>query len=120
MLRMDEDTKFSYRLSILNGIIFEPEAIRVRINDEDKMLRFIWSLLPSNEHIKPVLMYGKKTMNFAEVIGRLLSDERMLKTVGNALAKNSMLVASNGQKKNLMKNVVCWGCGQSGHLKKNY
>ncbi|GMN45337.1 hypothetical protein TIFTF001_014528 [Ficus carica] len=119
MLPMDEDTKISYHLSILNGIIFKLEAIRVKIDDANKTLRFIWSLPPSNEHIKPVLIYGKKTVNFVEVIGKLLYDERRLKSVGNALAENSVLVASNGKKKNLMKNVICWGCGQYGHLKKN-
>lgn len=31
-----------------------------------------------------------------------------------------MVVAGNGKKKNSMKmKVVCWGCGQSEHVKKN-
>ena len=41
MLCMNEGTKISDHLSVLNGIIYEREAIRVKIDDKYKALRFI-------------------------------------------------------------------------------
>lgn len=41
MLCMNEGTKISDHLSVLDGIIFELEAIGVKIDDEDKALRII-------------------------------------------------------------------------------
>ena len=43
-LCMEEGTKISDHLSILNGIISDLEAIGVVISDEDKALCLIWSL----------------------------------------------------------------------------
>ncbi|PON75591.1 hypothetical protein PanWU01x14_042160 [Parasponia andersonii] len=40
-LRMNEGTKISDHLNVLNGIVSELEAIGVKIEDEDKALRFI-------------------------------------------------------------------------------
>ena len=42
-LRMEEGTRMSDHMSILNGIISDLEAIGVVISDEDKALRLIWS-----------------------------------------------------------------------------
>lgn len=47
-------------------------AIRVKINDEDKELILIRLLPSSCEHVKPILMYGKETMNFAKVTIKLI------------------------------------------------
>ena len=116
---MDEGAKISDHLSVLNGIISELEALGVKIEDEDKALRLILSLPPSYEHMKPVLMYGKESLNFAEVTGKLLSEERRLKSKGRASTENSTLVGSKVKKKNFMKDVVCWGYGQTGHMKRN-
>ena len=67
MLHMNEGTKISDHLSILNSIVSELEAIGVKIDDEDKALRFIWSLPPSYEHMKPILMYRKETINLLKL-----------------------------------------------------
>ncbi|KAL8503549.1 hypothetical protein ACS0TY_022329 [Phlomoides rotata] len=57
-LRMDEGMKILDHLNIFNGIISELEEIRVKIEDEDKVLRLILSLLYSYEHMEPILLYG--------------------------------------------------------------
>jgi hypothetical protein len=59
LLRMDAGMKISYRLSVLNVIVSELEAIGVEIDDEDNVLWLIWSLSSTCGHIKPILMYGK-------------------------------------------------------------
>ena len=56
---MEGGTKVFDYLSALNEIVSEMESIGVEIDDEDKALRLIWSLLPSYEHMQIVLMYGK-------------------------------------------------------------
>lgn len=62
-------------MSVLNGIISELEVIEVKIEDEYKALRLILSLPTFYEHMKPILMYGKETLSFADVTSKLLSDE---------------------------------------------
>ena len=56
---MEENTKILNHLSTLNEIISELEVIGVAIEDEDKALRFIWSLSATYEHMKSILMYRK-------------------------------------------------------------
>ncbi|KAL5736180.1 hypothetical protein ACOSQ2_030968 [Xanthoceras sorbifolium] len=95
-LRMEEGAKISDHLSVLNGIVSELESIGVEIEDEDKALRLILSLPSSYEHMKPILVYGKETLNFTEVTGKLLSEERRLKGGGRTSSEDTALVASNG------------------------
>lgn len=82
-LRIDEHTKVSDHLSVLNGIVLELETIGVKIDDEDKPLRLLWSLYASYEHIKHVLIYGKETLSFEEVSSKIISEERRLKGEDN-------------------------------------
>lgn len=42
-LHMDEHAEVYDNLSVLNGIVSELESIGVKIDDEDKTLRLIWS-----------------------------------------------------------------------------
>ncbi|CAL5192959.1 unnamed protein product [Lathyrus oleraceus] len=110
---MDEHTKVSDHLSVLHGFVSELETIGVKIDDEDKSLRIIWYLSSSYEHIKPVLIYGKKTLSFEEFFSNIISEERRLKG-GENTSSNSMLVAS--EEKNEM-GVICWKYGKLGHIK---
>ena len=75
---MDGGTKISDHLSVLNNIVSELEAIGVKVEDEDKALRFVLSLLSSYEHMKPILMYGKETLKFTDVTCKLLSEKRRM------------------------------------------
>ncbi|KAK2429896.1 Pol polyprotein/retrotransposon [Trifolium repens] len=119
-LRMDEGTKISDHLSTLNNIVSELESIKVEIDDEDKALRLIWSLPPSYVHLKPVLMYGKEKLNFGEVATKIISEERRMKS-DESTSSSSMLLTRSGtnEKKIHAKNLPCWKCGRSGHLKRN-
>jgi hypothetical protein len=119
-LRMAEGTTISDHLSVLNGIVSELETLGVKMDDEDKALRLILSLPSSYEHMKPILIHGKEKILFSEVTSKLLSEERRLNGGQNSTPENSALVVANKKKKNPIKgNIVCWGCGQSGHLKRN-
>ncbi|PON86199.1 Zinc finger, CCHC-type [Trema orientale] len=117
---MNEGTKIFDHLSVLNSIVSKLEAIGVNIEDEDKALRFIWSLPPFYEHIKPILVYGKETVVFSEVTSKLLSEERRLMGGGSNVPSESSALAVDTRKKNSeKKNIICWGCRQFGHYKRN-
>lgn len=121
-LRMNEGTSISDHLSVLNGIVSELESIGVKMDDEDIALRLIWSLPNSYEHMKPILIHGKEKIVFSEVTGKLFSEEKRLSGGYNVSLENSaLMVAGNWKKKNnsMNKKSICWGCGQSGHLKRN-
>ncbi|KAF7841184.1 cytochrome p450 [Senna tora] len=107
-LRMNEGTKIFYHLSTLNGIVSELESIGVKIDDEDKTLRLIWSLPSSYEYIKHILMYGKDTLNFEEVTSKIIFEEKRMKCE----SRNSIdpvMVTKNGSdgRKKYGKNVTC-------------
>lgn len=89
---MDEHTKVFDHISVLNAIISELETTGVKIDDEDKALRLIWSFTYSYKHIKLVLIYGKETLSFEEVASKIFSKERRLKGEENT-SSNSLLVA---------------------------
>ena len=119
-LHIEEGTKISDHLSTLNEIVSKLEAIGVAIEDEDKTLQLIWSLSVTYEHMKPILMYEKETVVFSEVTSKLLFEERRLGgEKKSSLQKSALVVEGWKKKKNSIKR-VCWTCGQSGHVKKNY
>ncbi|CAL5198186.1 unnamed protein product [Lathyrus oleraceus] len=116
-LCMDEHKKVSDHLSVLNGIVSDLETIGVKIDDEDKALRLIWSLPSSYDHIKHVLIYEKETLSFEEVASKIIFEER-LKGVENT-SSNLVLVARGMSyvKKNNETGVRFWKCGKLGHIK---
>ncbi|KAK8623157.1 hypothetical protein V6N13_118048 [Hibiscus sabdariffa] len=69
--------------------------------------------------MKPILMYGKETLDFADIVNKPISEERRLKNGGRDLtirdSTDSVLVVNEKRK----KNVVCWRCGKAGHVRKN-
>ena len=117
MLHMTEGTKISDHLGVLNGIVSELESIGVKIDEEDKGLRLIWSLPPSYAHMKPILMHGSSTICFGDVANKLISEERRLKSEGKSFDNLALLV--DRKKGNSKGKVTCWGCGQSGHIRKD-
>ena len=58
-------------------------------------------------------------MNFSEVTSKLISKERRLKNRETKSSESAALsVYGNGKKNKGSKNkIICWGCGQPGHLK---
>jgi len=78
------------------------------------------SLPPSYVHLKSVLMYGKESLSFEEVATKIISEERRMKS-DESTSSCSMLLTRSGAngKKIHAKNMSCWKCGMSGHLKRN-
>ncbi|KAF6159047.1 hypothetical protein GIB67_032664 [Kingdonia uniflora] len=89
---------------------------KVKVKDEDKALRLIWSLPSSFKHLQPTLMYEKETLSFEEVTSTLLSEERRLKG-SESFMENSTMVVSRMGSFNRFRKRTCWSRGQSGHYR---
>lgn len=120
-LKMAEGTKLSDHLSVLNGIVSELETLGVQTEDEDKALRLILSLPSTYEHMKPVLKYGSKEVVYADVVSKLLTEERRLNEMKNKSYEDSTLFVGTKKKNKSSgkRKVVCWVCGQTGHVRKD-
>ena len=103
---MSEGMKVFDHLGELNWIIFELDLIGVKIDEEDKILRIIWSLPPSYAHMKPILMHGSPTISLGDVTSKLIPKKRRLKSEGKSIDKSTLLVNS-GRKRNSKKLVTC-------------
>lgn len=91
-LRTDENIKLSNHLSVLNVIVDELKTIRVKIYDEDKTSRFIWSISSSYENINSILIYRKEHLSFEEVSTKVISEERRLKSEDNSSSNLALVV----------------------------
>ncbi|GAY55149.1 hypothetical protein CUMW_162160, partial [Citrus unshiu] len=79
---MAEGIKISNHLSVLNGIMLELEAIGVKIEDEDKELRLLWSFPTSYTHLLPILINGKETVDLEKITSTLLSEKKKRRLSG--------------------------------------
>ncbi|KAL9451391.1 hypothetical protein AB3S75_013036 [Citrus x aurantiifolia] len=112
---MAEGTKIFDHLSILNGIVSELEAIGVKIEDEDKALRLLWSLPTLYKHMLPNLIYGKEAVDLEEVSSTLLSKERRLSGENTKTTDVSTLaVGGIGRKINLRRKESTGGVDNRG------
>ncbi|KAI4339546.1 hypothetical protein MLD38_024478 [Melastoma candidum] len=107
------------------------ENIEVKIEEEDKAMILCCSLPLSLEHFVDTLLYGKTTITLSEVVNAMLSkDERMKAMVveesGQGLvARGRNMDRTSSNKKWRSKSrgkskgsIVCFGCKQTGHMKK--
>ena len=62
-------------LNFFNKIISELLTVDVKIDEEDKALILLSSLLESYDHIVITMLYGKETLILEEVTSTLLSNE---------------------------------------------
>ena len=61
-LRMKEGIAVLEHLNFFNKVISELLAVDVKINEEDKALILLSSLLKSYDHIITIMLYGKETL----------------------------------------------------------
>ena len=68
----------------------------------------------------PTLMYRNEIINLEEVTSTLLSEKRRLSGESTETTDVSALtVVGHWKKDKSKKKRVCWGCGQSEHLKRD-
>ena len=74
-LQMTEETDFNQHLDEFNKITMELDSLEVKIEEEDKASLLLASLPSSFDNVVTVLLFGKETLIFDEVIAALLIDE---------------------------------------------
>ena len=62
-------------LNFFNKVIRELLVVDVKIDEEDKALILLSSLIESYDHFVATMLYGKETLIFEEVTSTLLSNE---------------------------------------------
>ena len=73
--RMDEGTPVQKHLNEFNSILVDLESLNVKVEDEDKAISLVVSLLPSCKHFKEIILYNNYTISFEDVKSNLLSEE---------------------------------------------
>lgn len=63
-MRMKNGTKSFDHLRVLNDIVYELEAIWIKIDAEEETLWFIWTLPSFYEHMKIILIYRMEIVVF--------------------------------------------------------
>jgi len=65
-------------------------------------------------------MYGNESLSFEEVATKIIYEERRMKS-DESTSSSSMFLTRSGAigKKINAKNMSCWKCAISGHLKRN-
>jgi len=74
-IHMKEGTTVLEHLNFFNKVINQLLAVDVKIDEEDKALILLSSLLESYDHIVTTMFYGKKTLILEKVTRTLLSNE---------------------------------------------
>jgi hypothetical protein len=138
-LKMAEGTKLSEHIDAFNLLISELASLDEVIDDERKALQLVTSLPKSYEHLVQTMLYGATKVSFTHVMSTLLADEtrKKINPIANPLShpsssaltvtrprfKGKSTQASNVQRARStfrdLKAVVCWNCGNKGHISKN-
>ena len=131
-LRMSKNTDALQHLSKFNGLISQILQFQVTFDDEDRAILLLASLPSSFENLMTTLLYGNDTLNFEQVSGSLLSDNKTTKVSSNesqglvtenkGRSKGIMIRPQNdisrGRSKSRGKDYACYHCGKQGDMKK--
>jgi len=78
-LQMKEGTSILQYLNAFNKILSDLLALKVKLEEEDKALLLLSSLLSSYNHLATTIMYGNDTLELEDVRQMLLNNELMKK-----------------------------------------
>lgn len=70
---MEEGSSITDHIDAFNKIILDLEDINVKIDDQDKAMILLYSLVSSYENLVDTLMYGKQTLSMVDVTETLSS-----------------------------------------------
>ena len=78
-LRMPEGRDFVAHIQRFNQVCSEVMSLDVKIDEEDRALLLLCSLPGSYDGLITTLVYGKKILNYEEIVGVLRSNEQRKK-----------------------------------------
>ena len=131
-MRMKEGTKIADHLNVFNTLIYQLSSMDVKIDDEDKSVNILCTLLESwGQVVSSISLSTTDTLEFDNVVGALLSEELRKKTSLETSSPEALVVrghfkdkgensrgnsSSNSKGKN--SKLKCWYHKKTGHLKK--
>ena len=127
-LQMKERTLILQHLNAFNRILSDMLALEVKLEDGNKALLLLSSLLSSYDHLAITIMYGEETLELKNVRQMLENNEPMKKTYFTEAASELVVKErwwrsqSRGPKKGTntsIENNDCYNCKLPGHMKKN-
>src|SRR3954467_14251915 len=90
---MAEGTPILQHMNAFNKIVSNLLALEVKLEEEDKALILLSSLLPSYDHLITTILYGKETLELEDVRVMLVKNELMKRT--NLMQEGSGLVVGS-------------------------
>ena len=133
---MKDQVVIKNHLDEFNKLILDLENVNIVLENEDRALILLSSLLDSYEHFVDTLLYGKQTLTLKDVKNALESKDLKKMAEGNDQSNAEGLVAkgksdkkNNKQKKNnnqknkaekKNKKRKCYSCQKEGHYIKDY
>ena len=134
-LRISKRGDLIAHIQKFNQICSEVMSLDVKIEEKDRALLLLCSLLGSYNHLITTLVYGKETLNYEEIVGVLRSNEQSEKICkgdpnSEVLAVNERLKRSKekvrskskgrSKSQDRKKTLKCYKCYQPRHLRRNY
>ena len=120
-------------LDEFDSLVMDLKNVDVEIGDEQLAIKLLCSLPPEYVHFRETVLYGKDEISMEEIKNALLQREVIEThlTSPSAESQGDGLVATSGKKgkgsnsrnsrssNSWLKNVICHGCNEKGHIKKN-
>ncbi|PKU72844.1 Retrovirus-related Pol polyprotein from transposon TNT 1-94 [Dendrobium catenatum] len=134
--KMDEAKSIDDNLDEFNKLILDLENLEVKIEDEDKAIILLNSLPKSLRNFKETLKYGRETITVDEVQNALSSKILDMKISEKNHSGEGLHVRGRSQKRGTSqkkwksksrsksaskkdyKNVKCWQCNKTGHIRR--
>ena len=81
-MRMKEGTNIVDHLNVFNTLIFQLSSMDVKINDEDKAVNLLCTLLESwGQVVSSIILSTTDTVEFDNLVGALLPEELRKKSI---------------------------------------
>ena len=123
---MKEDTPILQHHNAFNRILSDLLALEAKLEEEDKTLLLLYSLLSSYDHITTTIMYDKKILEL-ENVRQMLQNNELMKKIDSTEKASGLFVKGQGRSKSrgpkrdpeASSSFSCYFCKKSGHIKKN-
>jgi hypothetical protein len=94
---MKEGEDVMKHINTFNALINYLNRIDVQVSEEDRALLLLASFPDSYEHFVTMLMFGKTTLKFNEIVQDILSHVTMKKANDKSASKSALNVKSRGR-----------------------
>jgi hypothetical protein len=123
-LKMQEGSDLGEHINVFNQLIADLVKVDVKIDDEDRAVILLCSLLRSYEHLVTTLTYGKEDIKVEDIVAALLTHDQRRKNNAMEESFGDAFLVKGGcgvedKRGNKKKGPRCFKCNDWGHIKKN-